>query len=225
MEPNPGRVTTLELFFDLVFVFVITQLTSVLVADLTWRTLFNVAVMLGLIFYMYGGYAWLTNAVPARGRPASGFAARRDGGLHGDRDRGPGCVRRHRPDLRARAARRHGDPSRSCSSAPRRRARRRRCASSPRRTSQPCWRWSPAERSAATPRSSSGPRLPCSNGSGRSLLGPLRVGRQRGPLRHRPGSFRRATQPPDHRRDRRVGGRDRYRRVASAPLTPSSSDW
>jgi low temperature requirement protein LtrA len=67
METNPERVTTLELFFDLVFVFVITQLTSVLVADLSWRALLNVAVMLGLIFYMYGGYAWLTNAVPARG--------------------------------------------------------------------------------------------------------------------------------------------------------------
>ena len=67
METAAGRVTTLELFFDLVFVFVITQLTSVLVADLSWRTLFEVAVMLGLIFYMYGGYAWLTNSVPARG--------------------------------------------------------------------------------------------------------------------------------------------------------------
>jgi low temperature requirement protein LtrA len=62
-----SRVTTLELFFDLVFVFTITQLTAVLVHDLSWKELWHVAVMLGLIYYMYDGYAWLTNAVPARG--------------------------------------------------------------------------------------------------------------------------------------------------------------
>jgi low temperature requirement protein LtrA len=61
------RVTTLELFFDLVFVFTITQLTATLVDALTWRTLWHVVVLLGLIFWMYDGYAWLTNAVPARG--------------------------------------------------------------------------------------------------------------------------------------------------------------
>ncbi|HET8586441.1 MAG TPA: low temperature requirement protein A, partial [Candidatus Limnocylindria bacterium] len=35
--PEPGvRVSTLELFFDLVFVFTITQLTAVLAGHLTW---------------------------------------------------------------------------------------------------------------------------------------------------------------------------------------------
>src|SRR3954454_11801054 len=57
------RVTTLELFFDLVFVFTITQLSAVLSHDLTWRGLLHVALMLGVIFWMYGGYTWLTNAV------------------------------------------------------------------------------------------------------------------------------------------------------------------
>ena len=57
------RVTTLELFFDLVFVFTITQLTAVLTADPTPRGLARVALMLGVIFWMYGGYAWMTNAV------------------------------------------------------------------------------------------------------------------------------------------------------------------
>jgi low temperature requirement protein LtrA len=61
------RVTTLELFFDLVFVFTITQLTVVLVEEATWTSLWHVGVMLALIFWMYDGYAWLTNAVPARG--------------------------------------------------------------------------------------------------------------------------------------------------------------
>jgi low temperature requirement protein LtrA len=57
------RVSTLELFFDLVFVFTITQLSAALAHELSWTGLLHVAVMLGLIFWMYGGYAWLTNAV------------------------------------------------------------------------------------------------------------------------------------------------------------------
>jgi low temperature requirement protein LtrA len=57
------RVSTLELFFDLVFVFTITQLTAVLSDDPTLRGLLRVALMLGVIFWMYGGYAWMTNAV------------------------------------------------------------------------------------------------------------------------------------------------------------------
>jgi low temperature requirement protein LtrA len=59
------RVSTLELFFDLVFVFTITQLTAVISDDPTLRGLLRVALMLGVIFYMYGGYAWMTNAVAA----------------------------------------------------------------------------------------------------------------------------------------------------------------
>jgi low temperature requirement protein LtrA len=57
------RVSTLELFFDLVFVFTITQLTAVLSDDPTWRGLLRVVLMLGVIYWMYGGYVWLTNAV------------------------------------------------------------------------------------------------------------------------------------------------------------------
>jgi low temperature requirement protein LtrA len=62
-----ARVTPIELFFDLVFVFTITQLTSLLATRLTWGAVWHVVVMLGLIFWMYDGYAWLTNAVPAEG--------------------------------------------------------------------------------------------------------------------------------------------------------------
>jgi low temperature requirement protein LtrA len=57
------RVSTLELFFDLVFVFTITQLTTVLSDDATPRGLLRVVLMLGVIWWMYGGYAWLTNTV------------------------------------------------------------------------------------------------------------------------------------------------------------------
>src|SRR5213080_4279843 len=60
-----NRVTTLELFFDLVFVFTITQLTAVLYHAPTLRSLAQVVLMLGVIWWMYGGYAWMTNAVSA----------------------------------------------------------------------------------------------------------------------------------------------------------------
>ncbi|MQY04956.1 low temperature requirement protein A [Actinomadura macrotermitis] len=56
-------VTTLELFFDLVFVFAITQLTAVLVHDLGPRSLLQVVLMFGVLWWMYGGYAWLTNTL------------------------------------------------------------------------------------------------------------------------------------------------------------------
>ncbi|HEU0246457.1 MAG TPA: low temperature requirement protein A [Gaiellaceae bacterium] len=57
------RVSTLELFFDLVFVFTITQLTSVLVEGASAAAVAQVVVMLLVIWWMYDGYAWLTNAI------------------------------------------------------------------------------------------------------------------------------------------------------------------
>ncbi|POX48886.1 low temperature requirement protein A [Streptomyces sp. Ru71] len=63
--PEPGRrVTTLELFFDLVFVFTLTQLTVLLTADLSFATAGRVALILVVLFWMYGAYAYLTNQVP-----------------------------------------------------------------------------------------------------------------------------------------------------------------
>jgi low temperature requirement protein LtrA len=58
-----ARVSTLELFFDLVFVFTITQLTGVLVAGDGAASALQVVVMLLVIWWMYDGYAWLTNAI------------------------------------------------------------------------------------------------------------------------------------------------------------------
>jgi low temperature requirement protein LtrA len=58
------RVSSLELFFDLVFVFTITQLTAVLVARPNGEALAQVVLMLSAIWWMYGAFAWLTNAVP-----------------------------------------------------------------------------------------------------------------------------------------------------------------
>ncbi|RFU41161.1 low temperature requirement protein A, partial [Actinomadura logoneensis] len=63
-EPEEYRVTTLELFFDLVFVFAVTQLTGVLSHDMTPRGLAEVVLMFGVLWWMYAGYAWLTNMTP-----------------------------------------------------------------------------------------------------------------------------------------------------------------
>jgi low temperature requirement protein LtrA len=60
------RVSTTELFFDLVFVFAITQLTSLLAGEPTLAALGRVVLIFGNLWWMYGGYAWLTNAVPPR---------------------------------------------------------------------------------------------------------------------------------------------------------------
>ncbi|HEY3260094.1 MAG TPA: low temperature requirement protein A [Pseudonocardiaceae bacterium] len=57
------RVSTLELFFDLVFVFTVTQVTGLLADDLTQLGVLRAAVLLTVILWMYAGYAWLTNAV------------------------------------------------------------------------------------------------------------------------------------------------------------------
>jgi low temperature requirement protein LtrA len=63
-EPEPEvRVSTLELFFDLVFVFVITQLAETLAHHLTWVTLGETVLILAVVWWMYAGYAWLTNAI------------------------------------------------------------------------------------------------------------------------------------------------------------------
>ncbi len=60
------RVSSLELFFDLVFVFTITQLTTVLAREPNWTSLLQLTLIFGNVWWMYGGYAWLTNAVPPR---------------------------------------------------------------------------------------------------------------------------------------------------------------
>ncbi len=62
VEPSV-RVTTLELFFDLVVVFTVMQLTDTLADELGWAALGETVLMLALIWWMYSGYAWLTNAM------------------------------------------------------------------------------------------------------------------------------------------------------------------
>src|SRR5690349_6596497 len=57
------RVEPLELFFDLVFVFAITQVTARLAAHASWGGLFSGLLILSSIWWAWGAYAWLTNEV------------------------------------------------------------------------------------------------------------------------------------------------------------------
>jgi low temperature requirement protein LtrA len=56
-------VSPLELFFDLVFVLAITQCTALMAADPTWGGIGRALLVLGLLWWSWVGYAWLTSVV------------------------------------------------------------------------------------------------------------------------------------------------------------------
>jgi low temperature requirement protein LtrA len=64
-DPVEQRVTPLELFFDLVFVFALTQVTRFLIHHLTWLGMLQAAALLTVLWASWAVYSWLTNAVPA----------------------------------------------------------------------------------------------------------------------------------------------------------------
>jgi low temperature requirement protein LtrA len=59
------RVTPLELFFDLVFVLVLalTQCTTLIARTPTWEGLLKGLLVLGVLWWSWTGYAWLTSVV------------------------------------------------------------------------------------------------------------------------------------------------------------------
>jgi low temperature requirement protein LtrA len=57
------RVTPLELFFDLVFVLALTQCTALMADDPTWTGLARGLLVLGVLWWSWVGYAWLTSVV------------------------------------------------------------------------------------------------------------------------------------------------------------------
>jgi low temperature requirement protein LtrA len=60
---SEDRVTPLELFFDLVFVLAITQCTALMAADPSWEGLARGLLVLGVLWWSWVGYAWLTSVV------------------------------------------------------------------------------------------------------------------------------------------------------------------
>ncbi|OJF11008.1 low temperature requirement protein LtrA [Couchioplanes caeruleus] len=63
--PEAGSVTTLELFFDLVFVFALTQVTATMADDLTSYGLLRGLLVIALLWWSWTAYAWLANLVRA----------------------------------------------------------------------------------------------------------------------------------------------------------------
>jgi low temperature requirement protein LtrA len=59
------RVAPLELFFDLVFVFALTQVTAVMSKHPSWATLGRGMLVLSALWWAWAAYAWLTNYVAA----------------------------------------------------------------------------------------------------------------------------------------------------------------
>jgi low temperature requirement protein LtrA len=57
------RVMPLELFFDLVFVLAITQCTTLMADDPTWEGLARGMLVLGVLWWSWVGFSWLTSVV------------------------------------------------------------------------------------------------------------------------------------------------------------------
>jgi len=68
-EPSDHRVSTLELFFDLVFVFTVTQVTEVIDHHPGVAGTAQGLLILIVLFWMYAGFTWLANAMGTDGLP------------------------------------------------------------------------------------------------------------------------------------------------------------
>ncbi len=74
MTQREERVTPLELFFDLVFVYAITQVTQLMSRDPTWPGVGRGLLVLAALWWAWTGYAWLTNTLePEEGKVRVGM--------------------------------------------------------------------------------------------------------------------------------------------------------
>ena len=62
-QPDPERRTTsVELLWDLVFVFAVTQVTALLAARLTWSRFGESMLALALVWWAWSAFVWAANA-------------------------------------------------------------------------------------------------------------------------------------------------------------------
>ena len=59
---NRGKAVPLELFFDLVFVFAITQVSTLMASNPTWSGLVHGLAVLAVLWWAWAGYSWLSSA-------------------------------------------------------------------------------------------------------------------------------------------------------------------
>ncbi len=62
-DEDNQRVTELELFFDLVFVFAITQVTALMSHEPTWEGLGKGMLVLSALWFAWAAFAWLTTSI------------------------------------------------------------------------------------------------------------------------------------------------------------------
>jgi low temperature requirement protein LtrA len=62
-DPHEASVSPLELFFDLVFVFALTQVTGFLADETTFAQLGRGLLILAMLWWAWSGYTWLTSTV------------------------------------------------------------------------------------------------------------------------------------------------------------------
>jgi low temperature requirement protein LtrA len=65
LDSSEKSVAPLELFFDLVFVFALTQVTALMSGNPTWEGLGQGLLILAALWWAWGAYAWLTNYIAA----------------------------------------------------------------------------------------------------------------------------------------------------------------
>lgn len=63
LREDDESVKSLELFFDLVLVLALTQCTALMAAEPTWRGLAKGLLILGVMWWSWVGYAWLTSVI------------------------------------------------------------------------------------------------------------------------------------------------------------------
>jgi low temperature requirement protein LtrA len=68
-EGQPDPVTRIELFFDLVFVFAVTQLTNTLVGAFTWLGSVQITVLILAVWWLWTSTAWATNILEPKAPP------------------------------------------------------------------------------------------------------------------------------------------------------------
>ena len=66
-SPEP-KVSPVELFFDLVFVYAITQVTTLLLSDLSPLGFVRSGLALFMIWWAWSLYTWMANAIGPSGR-------------------------------------------------------------------------------------------------------------------------------------------------------------
>src|SRR4029078_225016 len=62
-DASERRASYLELFFDLVFVYAVTQIANVSGGDTSPRAFARAALMLGMVWWAWSAFAWMTNAI------------------------------------------------------------------------------------------------------------------------------------------------------------------